>query len=107
MKQRIFYGTGNEHFKFDEEDGFKNFDKREYLSDIPKTKLYAICRKCKLRGYTSMSRWTIVCNLMKHPDIETIIYRVFNKDRYYKIADEDLKAIKDSEFKTKAKAPAD
>lgn len=99
--------TGNEHFKFDEEDGFKNFDKREYLSDIPKTKLYAICRECKLRGYTSMSRWTIVCNLMKHPDIETIIYRVLNKDRYYQIAEEDLKSIKDSEFKTKAKAPAD
>ena len=99
--------TGNEHFKFDEEDGFKNFNKREYLLNLPKTKLHTICRECKLRGFTTMTNWAIACHLMKHPDIETVIYRVLDENRYYKIAEEDSEAMKDEEFKIKAKAPAD
>ena len=38
--------TSNRYFKFGEEDGVKTFNKREYLLDQPKSKLYAIVRTC-------------------------------------------------------------
>lgn len=91
----------NKYFKFDEEDGVKTFNKREFLSDIPITKFYAICKECGLTGYRKLSRWSVISMLMKHPDIDSIIYRLLQEDRHYKIAEEDLLAIADGKFAIK------
>lgn len=40
--EKIRTATSNKYFKFDEEDGVKTFNKREYLLDQPKSKLHAI-----------------------------------------------------------------
>jgi transposase-like protein len=42
--EKIRIATSNKYFKFDEEDGVKSFNRREYLLDQPKSKLYAICK---------------------------------------------------------------
>ena len=91
----------NKYFKFDEEDGVKTFNKRDYLSDIPVTKFYAICKECGLTGYRKLSRWSVISELLKRPDIGSIIYRLLQEDRHYKIAEEDLLAIADGKFAIK------
>ena len=93
--------SANKYFKFDEEDGVKTFNKRDYLSDIPLTKFYAICKECGLVGYRKLSRWSVITELMKRPDIDSIVYRLLQEDRHYKIAEEDLIAIKDGRFVVK------
>ena len=93
--------SANKYFKFDEEDGVKTFNKRDYLSDIPMVKFYAICKECGLTGYRKLSRWSVISTLMKHPDIDHIIYRLLQEDRHYKIAEEDLIAIADGKFAIK------
>lgn len=104
-KARI--ATENKYFKFDEEDGMKTFSKRDYLSSIPKTKLYEICKECGLKGYKKLAMWSVISTLLRHPDINTIIYRLLERDRHYKIAEEDLAHIKAGRFKIKARTPAD
>lgn len=47
--------TSNKYFKFDEEDGVKSFNKREYLFHQPKYKLYNICKDCKIKHYKQLS----------------------------------------------------
>lgn len=91
----------NKYFKFDEEDGIKTFNKREYLSDIPKNKFYDICKACGMTGYRKLARWSVITELMKRPDIDNIIYQLLQEDRHYKIAEEDLLAISKGKFTIK------
>lgn len=95
-KARI--ATSNKYFKFDEEDGVKSFNKREYLFHQPKYKLHNICKDCKVKHYKQLSLWTIVSEILKQPNIDDIIYNLIQNDRHYKISEEDLEAIRDSKF---------
>lgn len=49
--------TSNKYFKFNEEDGVTSFNKREYLLDQPKSKLYAIAKECKITKYKQLALW--------------------------------------------------
>lgn len=91
--------SSNQYFKFDEEDGFKTFNKREYLLDLPKGKLYNICKECKLTKYKKLAHWSLVSLLLTQSNIGDIIYKLLLKDRHYSIADEDLEAIKAGKFR--------
>jgi len=91
--------TSNKYFKFDEEDGFKTFNKREYLLDQPKYKLLAICKECKLTKYCKLALWSIVVLILKQPNIDDIIYKLLAEDRHYSIAEEDLDAIKTKKYR--------
>lgn len=99
--------TENKYFKFNEEDGFKTFNKREYLANIPKTRLYEICKECKLTGYRKLSSWSVISTLLKHPDINAIIYRLLENDGKNRISEEDMAYLKAGHFKIKAKDPTD
>lgn len=57
--------TSNKYFKFDEEDGVKSFNKREYLLDQPKYKLFAICKECGLSKYRKLALWSLVSLILK------------------------------------------
>ncbi len=105
--QKARIATENKYFKFDEEDGMKTFNKRDYLSNIPRYKLYEICKECGLKGYKKLALWSIISALLKQPNINGIIYRLLERDRHYKIADEDLEHIKAGHFIMKAKTPMD
>ena len=105
VKARI--ATENKYFKFNEEDGVKSFNKREYLSNLPKIKLYEICKECGLTKYRKLSSWSVISELLKHPDIDTIIYRLLEHDRRFKIEDEDLEHIKAGRFVIKTRPPVD
>lgn len=85
--------TLNRYFKFNEEDGVKTFNKREYLLNLPKSKLYALCKECKFTHYKQLSTWTVSSMLLKHPDIDNLLYQLLQEDRHIKIDDEDLEAI--------------
>jgi len=99
--------SANKYFKFDEEDGVKTFNKREYLTNLPKTKIYALCKECGLTGYKKLSMWSVISLLLKQPNIDLIIYKLLQEDRYYKIAEEDLAAIADGRFAIKKEPPVD
>lgn len=86
--------TSNRYFKFGEEDGVKTFNKREYLLDQSKSKLYAIAKECKMKHYRQLALWSLVSEILKQPNIDEIIYKLLADDRHYKIDEEDLEAIK-------------
>jgi hypothetical protein len=97
--EKIRTASSNQYFKFDEEDGVKTFNKREYLLDQPKTKLYAVCKAHGLKKYKKLALYSLVSAILKLDDIDNIIYELIITDRHYKIADEDLEAIKSNMFK--------
>lgn len=91
--------TSNKHFKFNEEDGVKSFNKREYLLDQPKSKLYAIAKECKITHYKQLALWSLVSKILEQTNITEIIYKLLATDRAYKIDEEDLIAMKDGRYK--------
>lgn len=91
--------TANRYFKFNEEDGVISFNKREYLLDLPKTKLHAIAKECKLTRYKQLAVWSLVSRLLEQPDISDIIYRLLLEDRHIKIDEEDLQAMRENNFR--------
>jgi transposase-like protein len=91
--------TSNEYFKFDEEDGFKTFNMRDYLSDKPKYKLHELCKELGLTKYRKLAQWSLVSLLLKQPNINETVYKLLLEDRHYKVADEDLEAIKDGKYR--------
>lgn len=99
--EKIRTVTSNQYFKFDEEDGVNTFSKREYLLDQPKSKLYAICKAHGMRKYKQLVLYSLVSAILKLADIDNIIYELIVSDRHYKIADEDLEAIKSNTFKSR------
>ena len=96
-KARI--ATGNKYFKFDEEDGVKTFNKREYLLDQPKSKLHAICKAHAIKKHKPLALYSLVSAIIKLPDIDNIIYKLITTDRHYDVADEDLETIKSMTYK--------
>lgn len=92
--------TLNQYFKFGEEDGVIEFNKRKYLSDQPKTKLYAIAKECKIKRYKQLATWSLISEIIKQPNIDEIIYKLLADDRHYQIDDEDLEAIAAKKFYT-------
>lgn len=91
--------TENKYFKFNAEDGARTFNKREYLLDQPKIKIYTIAKECGLKHYRQLSLWSVVSEILKQPNINDILYRLLAEDRHYKIDDEDLEAIRAEEFR--------
>lgn len=91
--------TSNKYFKFDQEDGFKTFNMREYLLDKPKYKLHELCKELSLTKYRKLAHWSLVSLLLKQPNINDYVYRLLLEDRHYKIADEDLEAIKAGKYR--------
>lgn len=92
--------TNNKYFKFDEEDGVKTFNKREYLLDQPKSKLYAICKAHGMKKYKQLALYSLVSAILKLPDIDKIISELIVSDRHYQISKEDLDAIKSEAYKS-------
>ena len=91
--------TSNKYFKFNEEDGVTSFNKREYLLDQPKSKLYAIAKECKITKYKQLALWSLVSKILEQPNISDIIYKLIDEDRHYKIDEEDLAAIRDGRYR--------
>jgi len=75
--------TRNKYFKFNEEDGVVTFNKREYLLDIPRYKLYTLCKEYNIKRF----RRSIVTLLLKQSDIDIKIYQLLEKDRYLRNSD--------------------
>lgn len=91
--------TSNRYFKFNEEDGVTSFNKREYLLDQPKVKLYTIAKECKITHYRKLALWSLVTKILEQPNISDIIYKLLAEDRSYKIDDEDLEAMKSGRYR--------
>lgn len=96
--KRAREATNNKYFKFNEEDGVRSFDRRKYLFDLPNSKLYEISKECGIRGYRKMNKWVLISMILKHPDIENILYRSISENQPMKISEEDLEAIRASRF---------
>lgn len=92
--------SNNKYFKFNEEDGVRTFNKREYLSDQPKNKLYEICKECKLTKYRKLALYSLVSLILKQPNIEDIIFKLISKDQHIKISQEDIDAMEAERFRT-------
>lgn len=82
--------TYNIYFKFNEEDNAISFNKREYLLNIPKYKLYNLCKEYNIKKYKKLATWCIVTKLLTLPNIDKIIHNLILQDRNIKINFEDL-----------------
>ena len=91
--------SGNQYFKFNEEDGLKSFNKREFLLDQPKSKLHAICKECKLTKYRNYTLYPLVSLILKQPNIYEIIYKLISTNQTIKVAQEDLDSIEAERFR--------
>jgi spore coat polysaccharide biosynthesis predicted glycosyltransferase SpsG len=52
-----------------------------------------------MKKYKKLALYSLVSAILKLEDIDNIIYELIITDRHYKIADEDLDAIKSQAFK--------
>ncbi|WP_206363857.1 hypothetical protein [Gudongella oleilytica] len=91
--------SNNKYFKFSEEDGVRTFNKREYLLDQPKSKLYAICKESKLTKYRKLALYSLVSLILKQPNIEDIIYKLISEDQHIKISQEDFLTLEGKQIK--------
>ncbi len=91
--------TNNKYFKFDEEDKVISFDKRNYLMDLPESKIQAICKKYGIRYKRKWVRWSTVSLILKHPDIQSIFIELINKDKAIKLAPEDLEYLSKEQYR--------
>ena len=88
----------NPYFKFNEEDGVLSFNKREYLLDLPKSRLYAIAKECHIPRYKKLAHWSLVSVVLKQENIQDILYQQLAKDRNQLIDEEDLEVMKSSGY---------
>ncbi|WP_241208429.1 transposase-like zinc-binding domain-containing protein [Streptococcus downei] len=88
----------NPYFKFNEEDGVYSFNKREYLLDLPKSRLFEIAKECHLTKYRKLAHWSLVSLILKQDNIQDIIYQQLAKDRNQLIDEEDLEVIRSSVY---------
>lgn len=93
--------TDNEYFKFNPEDGFVTFQTRKYLDNLPISRLKQLAKACKIKRYTAMSKYQLVHELIKYPDIDDIIYDMFDLKRKQQIEEEDTEKKKADEHKLK------
>ena len=77
----------------------KTFNKREYLLDQPKSKLYANCKAYTMKKYKQLALYSLVSAIIKLSDIDNIIYKLITTDRHYDVAYEDLETIKSMAYK--------
>lgn len=73
--------TSNKCFKFNEEDGVETFNKREYLLNQPKSKLYAICKTHGMKKYKKLALYSLVSAILKLDDIDNIIFELIDTAR--------------------------
>ena len=88
----------NPYFKFNEEDGVYSFNKREYLLDLPKSRLFEIAKECHLTKYRKLAHWSLVSLILKQDNIHDIIYQQLARDRNQLIDEEDLEVIRSSVY---------
>ncbi|MCS4488316.1 hypothetical protein [Streptococcus sciuri] len=88
----------NPYFKFNEEDGVYFFNKRKYLLDRPKSRLFEVSKKCHLAKYRKLAHWPLVSVILKQKNIQDIIYRQLARDRNQLINEEDLEVMKSSGY---------
>ena len=81
------------YFKFNEEDGVLSFNKREYLLDLPKTRLYSIAKECRIPRYRKLARWSLVSMILKQKNIQDILYQKLAEERVSLIDEEDLQVL--------------
>lgn len=93
--------TRNRYFKFNEEDRVVSFNKREYLLNLPKSKLYEIAKEVGLTRFKRLSTWSIATMIIEAKDSDKAIYKALENDRTSKIDEEDLAAIRDGKYRMK------
>ncbi len=91
--------TANKYFKFNTEDGVKEFNKREYLLDLPAYKLYKIAKECGFTRYKKLAHWSLVSKILKEPNINEIMYKLLAEDRGYEMDEEDLVALRERAYR--------
>jgi len=68
-------------FEFEEEDNVANFNKREYLLSLPKSRLYDIAKRCGMKKYRKLAVYSLVSALLRQPDLRTVIYQMMRENK--------------------------
>lgn len=75
------YVTNDMKFEFEEEDNVANFNKREYLLSLPKSRLYDIAKRCGMKKYRKLAVYSLVSALLRQPDLRTVIYQMMRENK--------------------------
>lgn len=74
----------NNTFTFNNEDNVATFNKREYILNLPKYKLYDLAKHYKISKYKKLAKWCLASLLLKQNDIDTMLYKVMLWNRVVK-----------------------
>lgn len=91
--------TNNKYFKFDEEDKVVSFDKRNYLLELPDSRIKSICKKYDVKYKRKWIKWSIVSEILKHPKIADIFIELIELDKTIQVTQEDLEYISKEQFR--------
>lgn len=89
--------SGNKYCKFNEEDNFTNFNKRQYLERMPEYQLRKLYSKHKLP--TAWTKWSKLNALEKKETLWDDILTILYDGKAKKIEDEDMLAIKSEKYR--------
>ena len=92
--------TQNKFFKFDAEN-VPNFNGRMILLYAPVKKLREIAKEHKIKRYSTKSQTELIGDIVKLPDIQTILIELLTSDRKYEIAQEDLDRLNSLKYKNR------
>ena len=88
----------NPYFKFNEEDDVYSVNRREYLLDLPKIRLFEISKECHLTKSRKLVHWSLVLLILKQEKIKDIIYQQLVRDSSQLIDEEDLDVMRSSGY---------
>ena len=69
----------NSEFTFNEEENVSTFNKREYILNLPKYKLYDLAKHYKISKYKKLAKFCLASLLLKQNNIDNILYRVIKE----------------------------
>jgi len=91
--------TNNKYFKFDEEDKVISFDKRNYLLELPDSRIKNICKKYNVKYKRKWVKWSIVSEILKHPKAQDIFIELIESDKTIDVTKEDKEFISKQRYK--------
>ncbi len=91
--------TDNEYFKFDEEDNVISFNRRQYLADIPESRLKLAFKHFRIRYKGSWVRWANISILLKDPRVNEIVMFLIKKDKSMQLYQEDIDYLAKEQYR--------
>lgn len=77
-------------FTIDDNDRLRNFNKRKYFENTPKSRLKEICKAYHIKGYTKMTTYQLAREICALPNVNDIFLRLVAADSVHAVYTDNL-----------------